>query len=82
MHLVFSASLHSLFNASSETESSVTEIADFEIVVDNLDPLDGKIIVDKNTGVLYYLSIKDELSPIYNSDGTLKLYKGKGESDE
>ena len=36
---------------------------------------DSTVFYDKNTGVMYYSdSVKGGITPIYNADGTLKLY--------
>lgn len=40
---------------------------------------DGDIVYDKNTNVLYYIIYDADrlgITPIYNSDGSVKLYKG------
>lgn len=34
------------------------------------------IYCDKNTGVMYYHENRNGYTPIYNADGTLKLYEG------
>lgn len=51
-----------------------SDIAEFELV-DNT--FYGHILVDKNTGVLYYwiAGSAGGITPIYNADGTLKIYK-------
>lgn len=41
---------------------------------------DSRIYVDKNTGVLYYVKLNGYrygITPIYNADGTLKIYEGE-----
>ena len=40
---------------------------------------DGDIVYDKNTNVLYYIIYDADrlgITPIYNSDGSVKLYEG------
>ncbi len=51
-------------------------LVDFEIVDNNFY---GTILVDKNTKVMYYwISCSSGgITPIYNEDGTLKLYEEK-----
>jgi hypothetical protein len=39
-----------------------------------LEQVTYRIMVDKNTGVLYY-RYNSGITPIYNADGTLKLYE-------
>ena len=40
------------------------------------DELSGEMVFyDKNTGVMYFSRPKGGITPIYNADGTLKLYK-------
>lgn len=55
-------------------ESPDKRIIDLEVVDHNFY---GYIFVDKNTNVLYYYNVSSTggITPIYNSDGTLKLYK-------
>ena len=52
-----------------------SDIIDFEVVDENFSG--GTILVDKNTKVLYYWvrSQRGGITPIYNSDGSLKLYE-------
>ena len=39
---------------------------------------DETIFYDKNTGVMYYSNFrKGGITPIYNADGTLKIYEGE-----
>ena len=39
---------------------------------------DSMVFYDKNTGVMYYSNFrKGGITPIYNADGTLKLYVGE-----
>ena len=47
---------------------------DFTIIDENYY---GYILVDKNTNVMYYLSTCNSggITPIYNKDGSLKLYE-------
>ena len=52
-------------------KSPNSKLCNFEIVETNFY---GAILVDKNTNVLYYLIHYDSITPIYNSDGTVKLY--------
>lgn len=55
-------------------KSPDSKTIDFEIV-DNT--FYGAILVDKNTNVMYYwvTASAGGITPIYNSDGTLKLYE-------
>lgn len=73
MIILITLGLMSLFMDSSESSSVETEIVNFEIIGN--DHLGGKLMVDKNTGVLYNYSDDNIVMPIYNSDGTLKMYK-------
>lgn len=61
-----------LINPKTMIDSPNSKIADFEIIDNNFY---GMILVDKNTNVLYYwiTSNAGGITPIYNSDGTLKL---------
>lgn len=63
-----------LINPKTMANSPNSKIADFEIIDNNFY---GMILVDKNTNVLYYwiTSNAGGITPIYNSDGTLKLYE-------
>lgn len=51
-----------------------SKLVDFEIVDNNFY---GAILVDKNTNVMYYwiTSNSGGITPIYNENGTLKLYE-------
>ena len=49
--------------------ASFEDFFDYEIIVRNNDGL--RIIMDKNTGVLYIMSYHYCISPIYDSDGTI-----------
>lgn len=51
-----------------------TKIVNFEVVENNFY---GTILVDKNTNVLYYwiTTSAGGITPIYNYDGTPKLYE-------
>lgn len=51
-----------------------SSLVDFEIVENNFYEA---ILVDKNTGVMYvwFTSSCGGITPIYNADGTLKLYE-------
>ena len=61
-------------NAEDVIKSPNTEFCDFEIVDNNYYVL---ILRDKNTNVLYFwsMSYSGGITPIYNEDGTLKLYE-------
>lgn len=52
----------------------IQKLCDFEVIETNFY---GAILVDKNTNVLYYWIQGDSMTPIYNSDGTVKLYDGE-----
>jgi len=54
-------------------KSPDTKIMDFEVLDNNYY---GAILVDKNTGVMYYWITANAggITPILNSDGTPKLY--------
>ncbi|MCM1236628.1 MAG: hypothetical protein NC489_41660 [Ruminococcus flavefaciens] len=49
-------------------------LADFEVLSTNLY---GAMLVDRNTGVIYYwnTTTRGGITPVYNADGTLKLYE-------
>lgn len=51
-----------------ESSASFEEFFDFEIIISDSYL---KIIMDKNTGVLYIMSYHYGISPIYDSDGTI-----------
>lgn len=55
------------------------KLCDFKRIFRNVDVginSNDDIFVDINTGVIYYRNYKDAFTPIYNADGTLKLWKG------
>lgn len=52
----------------------------FDLVVIYEDSSSTKIAYDKNTGVMYYIKSNFYaygITPIYNADGSLKLYEGE-----
>ena len=55
-------------------KSPDSSLVDFEVVENNWYEA---ILVDKNTGVMYVWFTTDcgGITPLYNSDGTLKLYE-------
>lgn len=53
------------------TDAEIDNYFDYEIIEDSCDQ---RIIVDKNTGVMYYQVVDDSMTPIYNADGSLKIY--------
>ena len=55
-------------------ESPTAKMIDFEVVDKNFY---SAILVDKNTKVMYYwnMSSAGGFTPIYNEDGSLKLYE-------
>ena len=61
-------------NIDSVMKSPNSKLADFEIVENNFW---SAILVDKNTNVMYYwfTCSSGGITPIYNEDGTLKLYE-------
>jgi hypothetical protein len=63
-----------LINPKTMVDSPNSKIADFEIIDNNFYSM---ILVDKNTNVLYYWITANAggITPIYNSDGTLKFYE-------
>lgn len=63
-----------IVNINDVVKSPDTKMVDFEVVENNFY---GAILVDKNTNVLYYwiTSSAGGIAPIYNDDGTLKLYE-------
>lgn len=52
-----------------ESSATIEDFFDYEIIVRDTNGL--KIIMDKNTGVLYIMSYHYSISPIYDSDGTI-----------
>lgn len=63
-----------VINIDEKIKSPNSKLCDFEVVGTNFY---GAILVDKNTNVLYYWVQGDSMTPIYNSDGTVKLYDGE-----
>ena len=61
----------SVVNIDEVIKSPNSKLCEFEVVESNYY---GTILVDKNTNVLYYWIQKFGITPIYNSDGTVKLY--------
>lgn len=61
-------------NIDEKIKSPNSKLCDFEVVETNFYVA---ILVDKNTNVLYYWIQGDSMTPIYNSDGTVKLYEGE-----
>jgi hypothetical protein len=55
--------------------ASWTRRADYESKYIQLEQVGYGVFVDKTTGVLYY-RFQSGMTPIYNADGTLKLYEG------
>ena len=60
--------------------SDISEYIDLETIAYNVTNIGfDRIYYDKNTGVMYYIGSFNGMQcgfPIYNSDGTLKLYEG------
>lgn len=52
-----------------ESSATIEDFFDYEIIVRDTNCL--KIIMDKNTEVLYIMSYHYGISPIYDSDGTI-----------
>ncbi len=65
-----------ILNIEKVINSPDSSLVDFEVVDNNFY---GTILVDKNTKVMYYWIGCDSggITPIYNEDGTLKLYEEK-----
>ena len=63
-----------VININEVITSPDSKLVDFEIVENNFY---GAILVDKNTNVMYYwiTCSSGGLTPIYNEDGTLRLYE-------
>lgn len=54
----------------------------FNLVVIYEDSGSAEIAYDKNTGVMYYIKSNSHaygITPIYNADGSLKLYEGEND---
>lgn len=62
------------------TDSNISEYIDLKLICKNRSSTSNdRIYYDKNTGVMYYIGKFNGMQcgfPIYNSDGTLKLYEG------
>lgn len=65
---------NNVVNMDEVLESPDKTVCDFEVVDSNFY---GAVLVDKNTNVMYYwiTSTSGGITPIYNEDGTLKLYE-------
>ena len=51
-----------------------------ESIVDKISMDSGGVIVDPDTGVMYYQARFDRgITPLYNADGTLRVYEGDTE---
>ena len=51
-----------------------------ESMVDKINMDSGGVIVDPDTGVMYYQARFDGgITPLYNADGTLRVYEGDTE---
>lgn len=63
-----------ILNIESVIKSPDPETINFELIDNNFY---GAILVDKNTNVMYYWITVNSgaITPIYNEDGTLKIYK-------
>ena len=63
-----------IININEVIASPDSKLVDFEIVDNNFY---GCILVDKNTNVMYYWITCNNggITPIYNEDGSLKLYE-------
>lgn len=46
------------------------------VVIEGSGFSDTKVVYDRDTKVLYYYVFKGGLFPLYNADGSLKLYEG------
>lgn len=65
---------NNVINPDEVLNSPDSKLVDFEIIEDNYY---GFILVDKNTNVMYYWlgTSVGGITPIYNADGSLKLYE-------
>lgn len=65
-----------IINMDDVIKSPNTKTVDMEVIDNNYY---GAILVDKNTNVMYYwiTSSGGGITPIYNEDGTLKLFEEK-----
>ena len=63
-----------IINIDNVLNSPDSSLVDFEIVENNFYEA---ILVDKNTGIMYVWIMNScgGITPIYNADGTLKLYE-------
>lgn len=63
-----------VINVNEVLKTPNTKMIDFEVVDKNFY---SAILVDKNTKVIYYWNMSNTggFTPIYNADGTLKLYE-------
>ena len=68
-----------VINVDEKIKSPNSKLCDFEVVDTNFYDTNfyGTILVDKKTNVLYYWIQGDSMTPIYNSDGTVKLDDGE-----
>lgn len=68
-----------VININEVITSPDSKLVDFEIVDNNFY---GCILVDKNTNVMYYWITCESggITPIYNEDGSLKLYEEQTQS--
>jgi len=55
----------------SSTELEIDKYFNYVVIADSIDQ---RIVVDKNTGVMYYQIVNDSMTPIYNSDGSVMIY--------
>lgn len=47
------------------------------VIIEGSGLSDSKVVYDRDTKVLYYYVYKGGLFPLYNADGSLKLYEGE-----
>lgn len=72
--LIACGSGSNVININEVVNSPDSKLVDFEIIENNFY---GAILVDKNTGIMYYWITCNSggITPIYNEDGSLKIYQ-------
>lgn len=63
--------------ATSVTPTADASKRDTMVVIERKGLSDNKVVYDRDTKVLYYYVYKGGLFPLYNADGSLKLYDGE-----
>ena len=65
-----------IYSAISVTSTVDASNHDTLVIIEGSGLSDTKVVYDRDTKVLYYYVYKGGLFPLYNADGSLKIYEG------